>query len=104
MILTNDKIIHKSGENFDNIEFRRLLEYQNILTHAYTLRNAKINFGPNLSFDECSKNYQNLCNELNLDTQKVVRPYQKHTGKVTVISERKTNKLEYNPTYLNDTD
>lgn len=48
MNLTNKEIIHMSGENIDYIQFRRLLEYKDIINHAYTLRNKNINYEPNL--------------------------------------------------------
>ena len=67
MNLTNKEIIHKTGENIDFIQFKRLLEYQDIIAHAYTLKNPKINFGPNLTNDECYQNYQSICDELNLN-------------------------------------
>lgn len=104
MNLTNDTIIHKVGENIEYIQFKRLLEYESIITHAYTLRHNKINFGPNLTIDEYTKNYKILCNELNLESKNIVRPFQKHTNNVKLISKKETNNIEYNPNYLNDTD
>ena len=104
MNLTNKEIIHKTGENMDFIQFRRLLEYQNIITHAYTLKNKNINFGPNLSSDVCYQNYQSICDELNLNVNNIIRPNQKHTRNTKNIKQKQSTTLEYNPNYLDETD
>lgn len=104
MNLTNDTVIHRSGENIDYIQFKRLLEYDDILTHSYTLKHDTINFGPNLTTEECNYNYKRLCQNLNLDENNIVRPYQKHTNEVKEIAKKKTSLLEYNPDYLDSTD
>ena len=104
MNLTNKEIIHKTGENIDFIQFKRLLEYQDIIAHAYTLKNPKINFGPNLTNDECYQNYQSICDDLNLNVNNIIRPNQKHTGTTKIIKQKKSTTLEYNPNYLEETD
>ena len=104
MNLTNKEIIHTIGENLDYIQFRRLLEYKDILSHAYSLKNPKINFGPNLSKEECLNNYQSICKELNLNASNIIRPYQKHTWNIKNIIEKKSKVIEYNPSYLDETD
>lgn len=104
MNLTNHNIIHISGENLEYIQFRRLLEYQDIMLHAYTLKHNKINFGPTLTPKERKQNYKALCQELNLDEAAIVRPHQNHTSCVKAILKKKTKILEYNPNYLKETD
>ena len=102
--LTNNEIVHKIGEKVEYIQFKRLLEYKDIISHAYTLRNENISFGPNLSLEEYNLNYKNLCKELNINHNNVVRPHQKHTANVYVMSQKQSNLLEYNPIYLDKTD
>lgn len=104
MNLTNNGIIHTVGENVEYIQFKRLLKYQDIITHAYTLKHPTISFGPNLTNAEYNKNYQILCQELNLNHNNIVRPYQKHTANVASINEKQSSALEYNPAYLDNTD
>lgn len=104
MNLDNHQIIHKVGENLEYIQFRRLLDYQDILNHVYTLRNDTINFGPNMSLESCTRNYQVLCHELNLNENNIIRPNQEHTSKVKRITKKETQELEYNPSYLEKTD
>lgn len=104
MNLTNNEIIHIIGENLDYIQFRRLLEYKDIINHAYTLKHKTINFGPNLKQEDCQKNYQALCQDLSLNVNHLVRPNQKHTNLVKIISKKETDYLEYNPDYLGEID
>lgn len=104
MNLTNNVIIHKVGETMEYLQFKRLLEYQDTISHAYTLRNNRINFGPQLTPKECLNNYQALCHDLNLDVNNIVRPHQQHTATVKNILKKETNTLEYNPNYLEQTD
>lgn len=85
MNLTNKEIIYISGENIDYIQFRRLLEYKDIINHAYTLRNKTINYGPNLSKEDYLNNYKFLCQELGIDANNIVKPHQSHTSNVKVI-------------------
>ena len=35
--LTNDQVVHIIKENAQYLQFRKLLEYENIITHAYSL-------------------------------------------------------------------
>lgn len=101
-MFNNDEIIHKSVENIEYIQFKRLLKYN--IKHAYTLRHPNISFVPNLSNEEYNNNYKILCNELKLNYNNIVRPYQKHTANIQVISKKETKYLEYSPEYLDNTD
>lgn len=104
MNLTNEVVIHKIGENLEYLQFKRLLKYKDSLTHAYTLKHETINFGPNLHPNNCLKNYQALCQDLNLDYNNIVRPNQKHTASIQTISSKPTTTIEYNHDYLDETD
>ena len=104
MNLTNNNIIHISGENLDYIQFKRLLEYEDILTHAYTLKHPTINYNPNLTQEEYQDNYKAICQSLNLNETNVVRPQQRHTDQIKVINKKETDSIEYSPDYLKETD
>ena len=102
MNLSNKNIIHIFGENIDYIQFKRLLKYKE-LSHAYTLRNNNINYGPTLTKEEYKNNYQSLCQRLNLNVNNIVRPNQQHTSNVKVI-EIKENGIQINPQSLTKID
>lgn len=105
MNLTNKEIIHNFGENIDYIQFKRLLEYKNIINHAYTLRNDNINYGPNLSEEKYLNNYKFLCQELELDINNIVKPHQAHTDNVKIIEEKEyISKPDINNNYLENID
>lgn len=88
--LTNDIIIHKKEDNIEYIQFRKLLEYQNIITHAYTLKR------PNQSFrtlteeeTENAKNgYLQLCGKLNLDVFNIVKCTQTHSDNIKEVKTK----------------
>lgn len=104
MSLTNENIVHISGKNIEYLQFKCLLKYQNILTHAYTLKDSKINYGPNISLTEYSKNFNILCQELNLDVHNLIKPQQEHTSTIKIITKKDSSNLEINPDYLYQTD
>lgn len=99
--LSNKNVIHINKNGVQYLQFRRLLEYSNIITHAYSLgidvnfRTAKAN-KEKLPEDEFNKNlqsYKNLCLVTNLDYKNVVKTNQEHTDNIKIIT-KKINKNE----------
>lgn len=86
MNISNKEIIHISGENIDYIQFKKLLKYKDVITHAYTLKNKNIYFGPKLNREEYLKNYSYLCRELNINEKNIIKPDQNHTSNVKTIN------------------
>ena len=87
--LSNENVIHVKSGDIEYIQFRKLLEYSNVLTHCFTLR--KLDFS---SFDNYEKNkekvensYQKICKELNIEYSHLCRPKQTHTDIVRTIEE-----------------
>ena len=73
--LTNEKVIHVKKDGIEYLQFRKLLEYKDIINHAYSLgtnlnfRTAKVNKQP-LPKEEFEKNcqdYEKICNALSLE-------------------------------------
>lgn len=113
MDLSNENVMHIKKEGNEYLQFRKLLEYKDIVNHAYSLgidknyRTAKVN-GEKLEKNEYNKvlmNYKKLCNDLNLNYINIIRPNQNHTDKVK-IADKKTNKNEpdFNIEKYTDTD
>ena len=99
--LSNKNVIHINKNGVQYLQFRRLLEYSDIITHAYSLgrdvnfRTAKAN-KEKLPEDEFNKNlqsYKNLCLATNLDYKNVVKTNQEHTDNIKIIT-KKINKNE----------
>ena len=99
--LSNENVIHINKNGVQYLQFRRLLEYSDIITHAYSLgrdvnfRTAKAN-KEKLPEDEFNKNlqsYKNLCLLTNLEYKNVVKKNQEHTDNIKIIT-KKINKNE----------
>ena len=81
--LSNENVIHVKTDDVEYIQFRRLLEYKE-LVHCYTLRVNDLNFTPGETIIPSNKR---ICNALKLDYMNVVKPIQKHTGVVKTIDK-----------------
>lgn len=83
--LSNENIIHVKKGNIEYLQFRKLLEFDNI-SHAFSL---KLDFGSNDTFEnkkeECLNSYKILCDCLNLNYKNIVRSRQTHTNIVKNI-------------------
>lgn len=99
MDLSNENVIHIKKNRIEYLQFRKLLEYKDIVTHAYTL-GTKINYRtsiknitplPPKEFDKAIKNYKTICESLGTDYKKIVKTDQEHTRNVAVI-DKKINK------------
>jgi len=99
--LSNENVIHINKNGVQYLQFRKLLEYSDIITHAYSLgtdvnfRTAKANKGK-LQEDEFYKNlqsYKSLCSAVKLDYKNVVKTNQEHTDNIKIIA-KKINKDE----------
>lgn len=98
MDLSNDNIIHIKKDGIQYIQFRKLLEYTDIIKHAYSLgidtnfRTAKRNKqGLNKADQEKAiKSYKNLCDANGMNYINVVKPIQEHTDEVKIV-DRKIN-------------
>ena len=86
--LSNENVIHVKNGNVEYIQFRRLLEYNN-LKHCFTL--IPLNFGGfnnyNQNKENITKDYQKICNELNIKYENLCRPKQTHTDVVKNIGK-----------------
>ena len=84
MDLSNENIIHVKKESIEYLQFKKLLEYKEIV-HCYTLSINGINF--KIGSKENEDSMLKLCNVLNIDKNSIVRPDQKHTDIVKSINE-----------------
>ena len=110
--LSNENVIHVKKNGIQFLQFRRLLEYQDILIHAYSL-GADVNFrtarANGQSFTEAEykkalEDYTNLCRTLECKMENVVKTNQTHSDCVKVakrkikIDEPDFNLEEYSKT------
>ena len=99
--LSNKTVIHVKKEDQDYLQFKRLLEYSDIITHCYSLgidknyRTKRANQNT-LSKEELLKNtndYKNLCIVNNMNYINIIKAGQNHTDNIKIVNE-KINKEE----------
>ena len=87
--LSNDNIVHIKQNNIEYLQFRRLLEYKE-LVHCYTLKNYDFDVGSNDTYkikkNAIDINYERLANSLQISKNMILRPYQTHTDIVKCIN------------------
>ena len=111
--LSNENIIHIIKDGLQYLQFRKLLEYDNIITHVYSLgtdfnfRTATANKEalPQNEYNKAIDSYNKICDALNVDYINIVKTNQNHTDNVKII-KRKINKefMDINLEEYKDTD
>ena len=82
--LSNENIIHIKKDNIEYIQFRKLLEYENII-HCFTLRsNGYIDFNKH-NQEKAKKSYKEIKKLLGFDN--IIKTKQKHTDIVEIIED-----------------
>ena len=72
-------------EDIEYLQFEKLLEFKE-LTHAYTLKTHDIGFHRNKK-EITEQSYEKLCKEFNIDRNKIIQLYQKHTDNIIQAEE-----------------
>ena len=96
MDLSNENIIHVKNKKNEYIQFRKLLEYKDILTHAYSL-GTNLNFRtstikkeelPKEDYEKAIESYKLLCDSIECDYINLVKTNQEHTDCVKKVDEK----------------
>ena len=113
MDLSNENVIHVKKNGLEYLQFKRLLEYKDILKHAYTL-GKNVNFRtsrpnkellPEKEFEKNCTDYKNICNALEEDYINVVKCNQEHTRNVKIVNKKiNMDKPDFNLDEYNFTD
>lgn len=89
--LSNENVIHVNKNGVEYLQFRKLLQYEDKISHCFTLKD--LSFGDNLNFYDIKKNvlenYNKITNVLHLDSKNIVRPFQTHTNFVKNVTNEK---------------
>lgn len=96
MDLSNENIVHIKTKNNEYIQFKRLLEYKDILTHAYSLgtnlnfRTSTINKEklPEEKYNHAINSYKLLCDSIECDYRNLVKTNQEHTDCVKKVNKK----------------
>lgn len=105
MNLTNDNVIHVKKDGIEYLQFRKLLEYKDIINHAYSL-GTNLNFRiaqpnkdllPKDEFESNCKDYEKLCNNMGENYINVILCNQNHTKNVQAVDRKiNSNKPDFN--------
>ena len=95
MDLSNENVIHVEKEGIPYLQFRKLLEYSDIITHGYSLgidknfRTARANKQklPEQEAQKAIKDYENLGKCIDIKLNKMVKPNQAHTDKIQIVEK-----------------
>ena len=93
MDLSNENVVHIKKDGVEYLQFRRLLEYSDIINHAYTLgidkdyRTSTVEKKPlpEERFQEAVDNYKQICDAIGTDYRHCTQPIQLHTKNVKVL-------------------
>ncbi len=113
MDLSNANVIHIQKNGVQYLQFRKLLEYQDIIHHAYSLgidknyRTARAN-KEKLEEEDYQKaltDYGNLCQSIDSKPEHLVKTNQAHTDQVQVVKEKiNCDKPDFNLQQYDKTD
>ena len=111
--LSNENVIHVIKDGIQYLQFRKLLEYDDAITHAYSLgidtnyRTAKPDKQeiPKDEYEKAINDYKKICNELNTNYLNVVKTNQEHTDNIQIVNTKiNKNYMDVNLEQYNDTD
>lgn len=90
--LTNENVIHVKNNGIEYLQFKRLLQYQDKIIHAYTLGLDR-NYRPKVDDIErqkqIKKNYKDLCKAINANYNNIVYTNQLHTDIIKTVGNIK---------------
>jgi YfiH family protein len=97
MDLSNDNMIHIKKDGIEYLQFKKLLEYEDILTHVFTL--SPLDFGNYDIYkdnkEQIIENYKKICKALELDHENIVRPIQLHSHNIKTVNKIGIYEEEY---------
>lgn len=103
MDLSNDNVIHCKKDDIEYLQFRRLLEYEDNIKHAFSLGiNYDFRISNKMTEEQQEHNkacYKNICKYIGINYTDIVKPNQVHKDRIKNI-EKKVN--EYAPDFLEE--
>lgn len=90
--LSNENIIHVKKNGIEYIQFKKLLEYSNIINHAYGIgldRNYRtVKSNGEEKYNKAINDYKDLCAEIGIDHKNCVKPCQEHTKNIRNVKQK----------------
>ena len=82
--LSNDEVVHVKKNGVEYIQFKRLLEYEDRITHCFTLKPLDFKIEDN---DKVLNEYDKICKALDIDSKNLYRPSQTHSNNVKCVND-----------------
>lgn len=95
--LSNENIIHVKKDGIEYLQFKKLLEYNDIINHGYGIGIDKnyrtIGATPEIKltkyeYENALKDYKDLCDSIGITYKGIIKPYQKHTKNTKIVSQK----------------
>lgn len=95
--LSNKNVIHVKKDGIEYLQFRKLLEYSDIVKHAYAIgldKNFRTSRAKNATpltpeeYEKAVNDYKNLANFIGIDYINIVKPNQAHTKNIKIMTEK----------------
>ena len=90
--LSNENIVHVKKNGIQYIQFRKLLEYSDVLNHAYGIgldRNYRtVNCKTQQEYNKCIEDYKDLCDAIGINYTNCVKPWQDHTKNIRNVKQK----------------
>ena len=103
MDLSNENVIHVKENGIEYLQFRKLLEYKEKLTHAFTmgvendyrmpLYNSPTNILTFEQIEENKKSYKKICKSIGINYNDIVKTNQVHKDVIKNV-ENKINEFK----------
>lgn len=107
--LSNENVIHVNNNGIQYIQFKKLLEYRDIVNHAYGIgldRNYRTskNKGEE-AYNKAVKDYKDLCTKIEINYMHCIKPCQEHTKNVRIVKQKmNVGKLDFEQDEYKSTD
>ena len=107
--LSNENVIHVKKNGVEFLQFRKLLEYSDVINHAYCLgldknfRTETIDHTPldEEKLNKAKNNYKELAEAIGSDYMHVIKTRQKHTKNVKSVSQKGNEPEFFSEKYQN---
>jgi len=90
--LSNENIIHVNKNGIQYIQFRKLLEYNHIINHAYGIgldRNYRTSKSSGEEkYNKAIRDYKELCDAIGIKYTNCVKPCQEHTKNIRNVKQK----------------
>lgn len=102
MDLSNEKVINVKTEHQEYLQFKKLLKYSDIISHAYAVgldknyRTFKANREPlpEKEYEKNMNNYKSLCEAIGEDYKNIIKANQAHTDNIIKVEKIENSRID----------